>query len=173
MDGPDEQLMELYGTELLMKEAKQDNLTQMQKLLTALAGFGLMMSFSKGVKDQEEEADQLNQIMREIEAKRMEATLNSMKIGSAYAEDVGEQMAKAAFGVPILSTLGKAGKLVGKIPAKGKLLKGGLMAGGAYGTYKGLQALSARASRPGDQGPQRWGHRKPMQNISEYGYPTP
>lgn len=113
MAGPNQELLSIYSTEPLQKQAEEDGLPLAVRIAAAILGMALIR---KSLKHQEhviEEGDATNELDRQEEAKRMEALINSLhKQGSAqYAISIGKKLAifeKDAFPVPSIGTDSKA-----------------------------------------------------------------
>jgi hypothetical protein len=109
MNEPDPQLMQLYGTDELYKEAQQSGMPTAVRIAAALLGFGLLMGDRSSARSTREEAQRLNEIMRMMEEERMRPTIEALhgqlvpanqKTASAGARELamstGRYMAKVA-----------------------------------------------------------------------------
>lgn len=199
MNSPDRELMNLYGTEALVKQG--DELPLAARIGAALLGITLMAGYMRGRNKQTEDAERMNEIARYLEAKRMEATIDALRKHSFVTGDFESQieqqskgpvdtglevvskkkspeLAKAAGAILALRTMEKDAfgvplmSMAGKVLGSSigrKALIGGGIAATGYGGYKASKPVINYLTRP-----KRYGETPtPLQhNISEWGYPT-
>ena len=171
---------------------KQADASMGAKLTAALLGLGLMASDAHHRAVLEQEAEMMNEAIREMEDRKMRQTVESLSgrklaaaeremlelVKSAAALAMGKE---AGMGSSLLAAggglLGKgvegAKKLVGSLPGpslKTKLLGAGALLGTGIATMKGLQkGRDYLAAQPTTK---TWGGAAPIHhNVNEWGYP--
>lgn len=155
------------------------------RLAASVLGYAGMRSDQKHQGELMQEAEMMNQLAREAEARRMAPVVNGLQRNTELAEKMGAYMAKEAFGAA-LAGLGKmvaggAGKVMGALkPAaskavnavkpgfKTKALGAAAIAGTGYVGYKGLQGARDYMMMPPGQG-QQFGV-GPKASVNEFGY---
>lgn len=159
------------------------------QLAAAILGIGVLESDRAHVAEQDQEAEAMNEVLRELEARKMHQTISSLKYAAAAlgpvvkaaAMEASAQLDKTS--MPIASSIigaGRAlkqgfggaaqaaGRLMPQMSTKTKLIGGAALAGTAYAGLKGLQAGRdyMRAQPHGNYG------KGPavMKNVNEFGY---
>lgn len=158
------------------------------QLAAAILGIGVLESDRAHVAEQDQEAAMMNEVLRELEARKMDQTISALKhaealLGPAVKAAAMEAAHLDKTSMPMAGTLvgaGRAlkqgfggaaqaaGRLMPTLSTKTKLIGGAALAGTAYAGFKGLQAGRdyMRAQPHGNYG------KGPavMKNVNEFGY---
>jgi len=163
---------------------KQSQLPIAAQLAGAILGMSILESDREHVAERDAEAEMMNQVFRELEARKMSQTINALKTAEAViGEAIKVAAAQAAGGIDkesgIIAGLSRLGKSSGgaasaavRLPSlstKAKLIGGAGVLGAGYVGMKGLQAGRDYLNKPHDP---RYGKGPAIQqNVNEFGYP--
>lgn len=162
---------------------KQSQLPIAAQLAGAILGMAVLESDREHGAERDAEAEMMNQVFRELEARKMSQTINALKTAEAViseaikvaAVQAAEVLTKDAGIIAGLSRLGKssggAASAAVRLPSlstKAKLVGGAGLLGAGYVGMKGLQAGRDYLEQGHDP---RYGKGpKIMQNVNEFGY---